>query len=204
MMSLQEKATILHYHRHRVQHYHAGTVQALGWLSESSQALRFEALCQIGDPSGKTLLDVGCGYGDLKAYLDRHCHGFSYIGIDQMAEFVEEARGRYGHRPECYFCVADATTEALPMVDFVMASGLMSYRCEDPDFFRFMTQRLFASAREAMAFNMLDAGRFSGHSLLTGHDRDAVLQWCRTLTPQVRIVDGYLDDDFTVIMRRAN
>lgn len=204
MMSLCEKATIIHYHRHRVDQYHTGSVQALGWLTEASQLRRFSALCEIGDPIGKSVLDVGCGYGDLKTYLDGRFHGFDYIGVDQMADFVLEARQRHGHRPSCYFCISDATTAELPVVDLVLASGLMSYRCEQPGFFRFMIEKLFASAREGLAFNMLDAAKFSGHSLLTGHDRQLVFDWCCTLTPWVRLVDGYLDDDFTVIMMRAD
>lgn len=202
MMSLMEKATILHYHRHRTEQYRAGSAQALGWVTETSQSLRFSALCQVGELFGKSVLDVGCGYGDLKSYLDERCHGYSYVGVDQMAEFVFEARRRHGHRPECFFCISDATTEELPNVDFVFASGLLSYRCERADFVRFMIGKLFSVAREGLAFNMLDAGKFSGHQLLVGHDRESVLRWCRELTSNVRVVDGYLDDDFTVIMMR--
>jgi SAM-dependent methyltransferase len=199
MMSLPEKATIIHFHRHRVARFAAGSVQALGWKEESGQQKRFAALCEIGELSGKSVLDVGCGYGDLKTYLDRSYHGFDYVGIDHIAEFVLEARRRHGQRPGCYFCVADATTEELPMVDFVFASGLLSYRCEQADYYRFMIGKLCASARCGLAFNMLDADRFSDHPLLTGHDRDAVLGWCRELGNEVQVVDGYLDDDFTVL-----
>lgn len=203
MMSLTEKATIIHYHRHRAARFAAGSVQALGWKEESSQMRRFAALCEIGQISGKSVLDVGCGHGDLKAFLDGRFLGFDYVGIDQVAEFVLEARQRYGQRPSCYFCIADAASEELPMVDFVLASGLLSYRCERADYYRFMIGKLFAAARCGLAFNMLDTDRFSDHPLLTGHDRTTVLGWCQELGSEVQVIDGYLDDDFTVLVRRS-
>jgi trans-aconitate methyltransferase len=35
---------------------------------------------------------IGCGYGDLKQYLDQSFSDFTYIGIDQMPEFISEAK----------------------------------------------------------------------------------------------------------------
>ena len=70
-MNVIEKATIIHYHRHRIDTYHNGTVKALGWRGEESQVKRFEVLSTVGDLNGCSLLDLGCGYGDLKGYMDR-------------------------------------------------------------------------------------------------------------------------------------
>jgi len=204
MMNLHEKAMIMHYHRHRVATFSAGSVEALGWTGVPSQQLRFDALCEIGDLSGKTVLDVGCGYGDLKDFLDQSYHGFAYIGIDQIAEFVLEARRRHGHRPSCYFCIADAATEELPVVDFVLASGVLNYRCERGDYALRLIEKMYACGRLGLAFNMLDAEKFPGHPLLAGRQRSQVLDWCHVLSPSVQVVDGYLDDDFTVIMKHLS
>ena len=202
-MTLLEKAAILHYHRHRIAEFDGGTVEALGYRGEQSQSQRFAALCEVGDLNGSSLLDIGCGHGDLKGYLDGRFHGFRYIGIDQMAEFVQHARGRYGQRPECYFCVADFTEAELPQADYVFASGLLGYRCEAPEFYFSMIVKMYLAANEALAFNMLDAAKFPAHPLLVGHDADKVLEFCRRLSPRVRLVRGYLEDDFTVLMYKG-
>lgn len=200
MMTLLEKATILHYHRHRIDEHAGGSVEALGYRGEQSQVLRFEALAGVGDISGCSVLDVGCGHGDLKGYLDQHCHGFSYIGIDQMAEFVTQARALYGQRPSCYFCIADFTEAELPHADYVFASGVLGYRCADEKFHFDMIVRMYLAANKALAFNMLDAAVFPQHPLLTGHDADKVVEFCKRLAPRVQLVRGYLEDDFTVLM----
>lgn len=200
MMTLLEKATILHYHRHRIGEYAGGTVEALGWLDDRSQTQRFAALAEVGDLSGGSVLDVGCGHGNLKGYLDQRFHGFSYIGIDQMPEFIAEARSLYGQRPNCYFSLADFTALELPRADYVFASGVLSYRCEEKDYYFAMIGRMYQAADKALAFNMLDAAKFPQHPLLTGHDSAAVNAYCNSLSPAVRLVRGYLEDDFTVLM----
>ena len=60
-MNLIEKATIRHYHQHRIDAYQIGTVEALGWRAESSQVRRFEVIATVGNLDGCTLLDIGCG-----------------------------------------------------------------------------------------------------------------------------------------------
>jgi len=199
-MTLLEKATIMHFHRHRIDHFASGTVEALGYRAKESQSRRFAALAEVDDLNGGSLLDIGCGHGDLKAYLDERFHGFSYIGIDQMPEFIAEARSLYGQRPNCYFCMADFTSAELPQADYVFASGVLGYRCEEKDFYFSMVAKMYGAAGKALAFNMLDAAIFPQHELLTGHDPEKVVEFCNTLSPEVRLVRGYLEDDFTVLM----
>ncbi|UJP00211.1 MAG: class I SAM-dependent methyltransferase, partial [Nitrosomonas sp.] len=148
------------------------------------------------------ILDAGCGYGDLKAFLDRQFSGFDYIGIDQMPEFIAEARKRYEGIERTTFYQTDFSTAELPQVDYVFASGVLGYRCKNDGFYTAMIGKLYNSARIALAFNMLDKSRFPQHDLLVGHDRDEILTLCRVLSPRVECFDGYLEDDFTVLMFR--
>ncbi len=87
-MELIEKATIIHYHRHRIKAFNCGTVQSLGWKGDDSQQKRFDVLAGVADLNGTSILDLGCGQGDLKCFLDKRFSAFSYIGIDQMPEFI--------------------------------------------------------------------------------------------------------------------
>jgi len=199
-MDLIEKATIVHYHRHRIRTFAGGTPEALGWRERASQIRRFEVLAGVGDLTGRSVLDVGCGHADLKAFLDRRFTGFEYLGIDQMPEFVAEARDRYRGRADTTIVRADFTTAPLPRADYVLASGALGYRCQDPDFTPRMIRKMAEAARRAVAFNMLRREAFPEHPLLVGHDRDRVAAFCRELSPEVRVIEGYLEDDFTVFL----
>ena len=202
-MNLIEKATIIHYHRRRIETYADGTVEALGWRGEESQAKRFEVLSKVGDLNECSLLDVGCGYGDLKWYLDRQYSNYTYIGIDQMPEFIAEAKERYKDHPNTFFSQTDFTSVSFPQVDYVIASGALGYRCDQPSFYTDMIRKMYDAATRAVAFNMLDAGRFPEHPLLVGHDCDQVVAFCNTLSHQVTVVRGYLEDDFSVFIGKG-
>ena len=201
-MDLIEKVTVMHYHRHRIAESKPGSVEALGWRGERSQQARYETLVKVGDLNGCTLLDVGCGHGDLKSFLDLHYADFDYIGIDQMPEFITEAKARYGDCPRTSFYQTDFSAAKLPSVDYVFASGALGYRCKNESFYAEMISKLYHSTTVAFAFNLLDRKTFPVHDLLVGHDREAVLALCRTLSPRVEWFDGYLKDDFTVFMYR--
>lgn len=126
-MNLIDRATIIHFHRHRIATYASGTVKALGWKGAESQIRRFEVLAGVDDLSGCSVLDLGCGYGDLKPFLDQGFTGVAYIGVDQMHEFVREAAKRHGRCRNTRFFLGDFTTMALPRVDYVLASGAFGY-----------------------------------------------------------------------------
>ncbi len=199
-MNLIEKATIIHYHRHRIAEYQNGTAMALGWREKESQTRRFEVLSTVGDLNGCSVLDVGCGYGDLKGYLDQKVSGFTYIGIDQMPEFIAEAEERYQDCADTFFFQTDFTTVDFPQVDYVLASGALGYRCDNPAFYTNMIEKMYGAATRVLAFNMLDADLFAEHPLLVGHDCDAVVAFCKGLSDCVEVVRGYLEDDFTVFV----
>jgi len=63
-------------------------------------------------------------------------------------------------------------------------------------------QKMNRSARETLMFNMLDAAAFPGHRLLVGRDVEEVMTACCALAPSVELIQGFREDDFTVVMRR--
>jgi SAM-dependent methyltransferase len=198
-MDLFEKAAILHYHRQRIK---MPGLDPLGWRSVESQQRRFEALCGVGDLSGLKVLDLGCGYGDLKPFLDQRFPDVSYLGVDHMPEFVDEARLRYGHLPKTEFIQADFLSAAFPEVDYILASGALNYRSGDPSFPHEIIRRMWAACRCGLGFNLLDANVFEEDYLLRGRQPEVVHAFCRGLDPQASLASGYLPDDFTILMRR--
>jgi SAM-dependent methyltransferase len=69
-MHFIDKLHIKYYHQKRAKVLGAHPARVQGWRSLDAQENRFEALCQPFDLTGKSVLDLGCGYGDLKHYFD--------------------------------------------------------------------------------------------------------------------------------------
>ncbi len=177
-------------------------VQALGWRSEDTQASRFAALCRWGDLTGKSILDLGCGYGDLKTFLDSHFNHFAYIGVDFLPEFVATAKKTFSNRPDTQFFLLDFLNAEFPQVDVIMASGSLNYRCADPLHPFQVIRQMWESAKMGVAFNLLNAREHGAEKLLQAYEPNTVLDFCRQMDPDAELVMGYHPEDFTLLMRR--
>lgn len=90
-------------------------------IPKGRQRERFTALAAPIPSTGFSVLDFGCGFGDLFAFLEGRCSGFRYLGVDIVPEFVEECRRNHPARAE--FRLIDGYAELMDEVDFVLASG---------------------------------------------------------------------------------
>ena len=104
-------------------------IKSVGWGSVETQRLRFDVLCDIEDLKGLAVCDLGCGFGDLFAYLKERFGNVNYHGIDISEKLISEARSRY---PEVSFEVRDILQEPCPQkFDFVLCSGALNFKIED-------------------------------------------------------------------------
>jgi SAM-dependent methyltransferase len=193
-------AAVFRYHRQRIKKYGPGSPGALGWLPDG-QLIRFEVLTQIGDLAHCSVLDVGCGYADLYPFLKQRFAGVQYTGIEQMPELLALARARYGHAPDVTLATGDFLRAPLLPSDYVLASGSLNYRHRNPRFIYEAIEKLYASCRRGLGFNLLSWEPADGGPL-SAYDPTAIVAFCRTLAPSVQLVEGYRDGDFTVFMRR--
>lgn len=199
-MEIFEKANIIRYHRHRISEYEEGATKVLGWREEMSQQKRFQVLSDIGDFNNTTVLDLGCGYGDLKYYLDQKFTPFTYLGIDYMPEFISRANEIYAQCERTHFIVGDFASTTFPETDYVIACGAFGYRSKSKDFHKEMISKFYKISKKAFAFNMLDALTFKETPLLAGQNSSEVFEYCRSLAFKAEMKTGYLKDDFTIFM----
>ena len=68
-MNIIDRATILAFHKQRIKDFGSETIHALGWKTAASKTARFDVLAEIADLNDHSVLDVGCGHGDLRANL---------------------------------------------------------------------------------------------------------------------------------------
>jgi len=201
-MNIIEKQIVNYYHQHRVNQEQYSDAQKQGWVNESVQKIRFNAFSDLVDFNNKSVLDVGCGYGDFKNYLNQHCTRFDYIGIDQQAEFIAKAKTKFKQEQGVWFYHADVSSCQLPSMDIVVASGLLSYKSEQYGYYENIIAKLFEAADEALVFNMLDKQKFKSSDLIIAHDKEKILKYCNSLSKNVSIKEDYMDIDFTICMKK--
>lgn len=198
-MHLINSINIERYHKDKIDKYGPSTTRSLGWLSSASQVIRFDVLSQIGDLTNCSVLDAGCGHGDLCEYLNQRFSGVRYYGIDINDSFLDTAVERYGHITESAFFKGDFSTASLPVTDYILLSGSLNYRNTNPHFTMEAISHLYQSCRIAFGFNMLSVIT-EPESFLISHNRDEIINHCKTLSNQVIIKENYTENDFTIFI----
>jgi SAM-dependent methyltransferase len=191
------------FYENHVRRYGYG-YRALGFNRRSSQEKRFQAVLALGDFHGRRLLDVGCGFGDLLAYLNERGVEPWYTGLDICKPMIERCRRRFAGR-SARFVIGDALSyRAEEPYDYVVASGIFGYAAKDT---RVRVQptvhRLFSMARAGLAVNFLSRrapSRSPGRLYLHPFD---VLEFALKLTPAVHLDHTYMPNDFTLCMYRT-
>lgn len=176
----------------------------VGWTSGERQERRFRSLTEDMNQKRtiRSVLDVGCGYGDLVQHLRwnrpnwfRHLH---YYGVDFNKMTLDVAQERFGDLPNVDFMLADIHGSAGPETDLVLASGLLAiYNDVEQDE---LVADLWKVAKKALAFNFLDP---------PPSDHVTVLSRCwnylRTHQPEHWVIKhDYLDDDTTLVMWKVD
>lgn len=203
-MNIIEKQQVKHYHSSRAQKFGASRAKAQGWINDDVQQARFKTITDLVDFNDKSILDLGCGYGDFKEVLDDKFHRFDYIGIDQQAEFITYAEERFKSHRHTWFHHVDFSKCQLPEVDVVVASGVLSYRSENQHYYSDMIERFYNAAQKELVFNMLDEAHFNSGPLIIAHNPDEIVRYCESLCDDVSVHRGYLENDFTVLMAKES
>ncbi len=97
--------------------------RSVHWRTES-QLYRFNVLSEIDNLENASILDVGCGKGDLFGFLLAKGFRGSYEGIDINKNLVQLARKKY---PNAKFRVVDITkARKIKMYDYILVSGMFN------------------------------------------------------------------------------
>jgi SAM-dependent methyltransferase len=178
---------------------HGAGFGSLLWASPSTQAARFDAIRRIHPLEGKSLLDVGCGRGDLLDFLRGHGVALAdYIGIEAVDELADAAARKQAE--DVRIIRADFVREPARMfvgADVVVFSG--SLNTADDEIFYATLRRAYDAAAQALVFNYLCSPMLAGMSYLAWRRPEDVLRFARGVPGgEVRTLEDYLEGDCTV------
>lgn len=200
-MASQAELTLKHYKKN-FQKYGVDA-KSLSWGSKGAAHQRFRAIWKEINFDNKSVLDVGCGFGEMARFLYRRYKDVNYKGVDIVPEFVENAR-----KIHPYYTFEERDFFVNPgqeMFDIVIASGTLNSNLgeENMAFRKKAIKTMFFHTKKICVFNML-----GGHpktqtpkgSNVWYADSLEILEYCMSLTRRVVLRANYHPRDFTIVM----
>jgi SAM-dependent methyltransferase len=176
----------------------------LDWSDAAAQQARFEVLLRHVDLAGLSLLDVGCGLGDLWAFCRARGVRVDYTGVDILEKMVRAARQR--HPAGRFECVDVFHGRGLKgrRFDVVFCSGAFNLNLgNNRRFLAHAAKRLLELTRQTVVFNLLHHRATRRYDHCFYYDPAEVRKIVEAMGCHVQVVEDYLPNDFTVICRKA-
>jgi SAM-dependent methyltransferase len=137
---------------------HGYSPRALGW-DKGRQDIRFEVLLSFFECRGKSILDIGCGFGDLNRELTRLAgQSYEYTGIDLVEDLVNEGRCRYPQEHIRFLNEDFLDYSFTQTFDIVVASGIFNHKFasgENDVFVEKVMKKTWSLCSEGFAFDFL-------------------------------------------------
>jgi SAM-dependent methyltransferase len=179
-----------------------GEGPAVAQLSAEGQRSRFKKLAEVGDLNGKSILDLGCGLGDLLPFLEQKFSNISYTGVDIVQELISAATTIRGQRAQ--FLCRDIVEDPLGQkFNFVMISGIFNNVGITTELLKQMIAAAFDCCIDALAFNFISTYVNFTDSKMAYHDPREVFDFClEHLSRKVQIHHHYDKCDVAMFVYR--
>lgn len=173
-------------------------VRTLGWGSVEQQKYRFVRAIRSENFCQKSVLDIGCGFGDFYlACRDEEADISRYTGWDINQELIFEAKKRH---PDASFDVVDLASldDITIQADIGVMLGVLNLNFKDDydniAFSRMMIEKAFYSISKSLIVDFLSLHKsldYPSEDFVFYHDPSEMLSFALTLTPNVRLFHDY-------------
>lgn len=176
------------------------SVESLGW-SEHGQHIRFELFHSLASLENKSILDVGCGFGDFYGHIAPHYKNMTYKGYDKSVSFVEEGKKKYG----CDLEVFDILSSKIEgKYDMVYSIGMLNIDIgNNMEVMKKAMKDMYDACNEFVAISMtsthVDKAYMTDNMFY--YDPGELLNYARReISRKVYIRHDYLPHDFTIVL----
>jgi len=181
------------------------TYMVLDWESREAQYKRFRALTDNINLYGKSVLDIGCGCGDLFGLMKEKQDSPSYTGVDILEKMIGRAAEEY---PDArFFCAdifsADFCVEecfGCPSFNVTFTSGIFNLNAgNNLEFLKKAVPVLAGLADEAFVFNLLDPASPDHDEDYFYYEPKMAMELALPFASEIKLIKGYLSNDYTLI-----
>lgn len=189
----------------------------LGWGEKKYQIKRFEDLMHtvtVEDLQNKSILDIGCGLGDLYKFLKKKKIKIKkYIGIDINPNFVNISKIDFKKRgfKHVKFNVRDILLKPYlqPIADIGIILGVLNFKRENHEEYVIdFIKKSFDSVSDILIVNLISDvhnNDYPREDFIHYYKPSKVLELAQKITPFCSLIQDYAGEpqyEFILIMRK--
>ncbi|MDA8168331.1 MAG: class I SAM-dependent methyltransferase [Nitrospiraceae bacterium] len=183
------------------------TPAALGW-TKAGQIERYNAVLRMkGLSDGSSVLDFGCGMGDLYPFLGERFPRLDFTGLDINPKLVSIAQRRYQTDGNaCRFGVFDSGKDQFARsYDFSVICGVFNQRLEHAvESAKNAVRKVWDVTKKALFFDALSDSAPAKDFTLQYYNLSEMRDFARTLSGDFEISGGIVNGDIILYLYRSN
>jgi ubiquinone/menaquinone biosynthesis C-methylase UbiE len=186
---------ILDHHNKLFKEFHVSE-KSLGY--RTGQSIRFQVLSEIANLKNATVLDVGCGFGDLCRFLEKKKLNVKYYGVDINQDFIDVAKKR---NPHGKFELRDIEKNPFNRkFDYVFGAGiftLASFKNAKP-----IIKEQFRICKKGVAIDFVSTYVTYKDDFLFYTDPEKMFKFAKTLTKRVTLRHDYKPYEYCMYLHK--
>ncbi len=195
IMNDEEKKKTLDRYNERLKVY-GYDPKTLGWL-KGKQEIRFQVLSEIGNLQNCSVLDVGCGFGDLYGFFHKKRIKIKYTGVDINSQLLEIGMELY---PSAVFEEMDF--EEFPLekkFDWAFASGIFNFKLKNNDqFIKNTLSKMFSLSKKGVAVDFLSSYVDFQNGGAYYSNPEQIFSFCKKLSRRITLRHDYMPFEFCI------
>jgi SAM-dependent methyltransferase len=179
-------------------------VKTLGWGTVEQQLYRFLQTLDYGlNFSGKTVLDIGCGFGDYYMFLkDKHIGVKNYIGWDVNFDLISENKKKYKSNKDVSFEVTnilESHSNVKAFADIGVMLGVLNFNLKDTldnyEYSKIIIKKAFNLVNEVLIVDFLSSyltESYQKEDFVFYHKPELMLEYAFSLSNNAILKHDYL------------
>jgi len=167
-------------HYNKLFEVHGDNEKSVQYSDKFSQWSRFYMLTKLL-PKYVSILDFGCGLGDLLLFMRRNDFYGKYLGVDIVPGFIKNNEYKFKSDLEARFENVELSAKRLSSkYDFIVQSGVFNNYRENINEFAFSTLRaMYDSSQMGISFNLLSNHVDYQDEQLSYFDPASIFNFCK-------------------------
>ncbi|ADZ85245.1 Methyltransferase type 12 [Cellulosilyticum lentocellum DSM 5427] len=172
------------------------------------QFIGFNSLIQDINMNDRSILDIGCGLGDINRYFKfKGFNNYKYLGVDIVENFIKQGEKKYG-TDDIKFIKGNFINDTYEQkFDYIIGNQIFYRKIRDMDTYIYIEQMIakaFELCNKSVMFNFLSDRAEIQYEANFYANVEKIINFAYTLSKNIVIRNDYSPYEFSIVISKSN